>query len=71
MATTLDDLAKTIAAGFRAMRNELRAQRVGIQQTQEAVVQYSRHVEERDERRAMDIARLQSDVSELKRRAAE
>ncbi len=44
---TIDDLAKTIAAGFRAMKNEFQAQRVAVRQTQEAVVEYSRHVEER------------------------
>lgn len=65
---TIDDLAKTIAAGFRAMKNELRAQRTAIEQTQEAVVQYSRSVEDRDAARLDAIARLRTDVDELRRK---
>jgi hypothetical protein len=62
---TIEDLAKTIAAGFRAMKNELRSQRAAIEQTQEAVVQYSRHVEERQ---ALHGERIQRLEEELRRR---
>jgi len=67
MAKSLDDLARTIAAGFRAMKNEMRSQRVAIAQTQQAVVEYSRSVEDRDERRAKLVAELADEVAELKR----
>jgi hypothetical protein len=58
---TIEDLAKTIAAGFRAMKNELRSQRAAIEQTQEAVVQYSRHVEERQALHGERIQRLEEE----------
>lgn len=56
---TLDDLVRTVAAGFRAMKNELRSQRTAIEQTQEAVVQYSRSVEERNALHGERIQRLE------------
>ncbi len=67
---TIDDLARLMAAGFRAQRLEAQAQRKAISQLQEAVVQYSRTVEERDSARMDAIQRLHTDVQELKRKAA-
>jgi DNA-directed RNA polymerase subunit F len=68
---TIEDLARSIAAGFRALKNEARQQRQGITQLQEAVVEYSRSVEQRDARHAEDISRLQEEVRELQRQDAE
>lgn len=65
---SLDDLAKTMAAGFRAMKNEAHGHRVAVGQLQEAVIGYSRKVEERDEARLKRIADLEDDVAELKRK---
>jgi hypothetical protein len=67
----IDDLARLLATGFRSIKNELRSGRQGIAQLQEAVVQYSRSVEQRDERRQADISRLQEEVRELQRQDAE
>jgi hypothetical protein len=66
-----DDLANTMAAGLRAVCNEMRAQRRAIEQLQTVVVEYSRNVEARDARRAEDISRLQEEVRELQRQDAE
>lgn len=67
---TLDDMAHMMAAGFRALRLELGQQRTAITQLQEAVVQYSRSVEQRDEARLDAIQRLQGEVQELKRKGS-
>jgi hypothetical protein len=67
MARSIDDLARLLAAGFRSMRLEMAQQRTAIEQLQEAVVQYSRHVEQRDESRMDAIQRLQAEVADLKR----
>jgi hypothetical protein len=67
---TLDDIARLMAAGFRAQRIEAQAQRRAIQQLQEAVVQYSRSVEQRDEVKGERLGKLETDVRELQRKAA-
>jgi hypothetical protein len=66
---TIDDLARLLATGFRSIKNELRQQRQGIKQLQEAVVGYSQMVEQRDSRRAADISGLQEEVRELQKAA--
>jgi hypothetical protein len=66
---TIEDLARLLATGFRSIKNELRQQRQGITQLQNAVVEYSRSVEARDERRQADISTLQEDVRELQKAA--
>jgi hypothetical protein len=70
MARSTEHLAHLMAAGFRMMRVELQAQRTAIAQLQEAVVQYSRSVEQRDEARLDAIQRLQAEVQEIKRKGS-
>jgi hypothetical protein len=70
-AKGLEFLANTIAAGFRAMKAEFRQQRTAIEQTQAAVVEYSRSVEERDAMKGERLAKLEADVRELHRQAAQ
>lgn len=71
MAKTVDDLARLLAAGFRTLKLEAQAQRRGIEQLQEAVVEYSRSVEARDGVKGERLSKLESDVRELQRKAAE
>jgi hypothetical protein len=68
-AKGLEFLANTIAAGFRAMKNEFRSQRTAIEQTRLAVVEYSRSVEARDEVKAERLGKLEEDVRRLQRAA--
>lgn len=65
---TLDDLVRTIAAGFRAMKNEMRAQRNAIEQTQMAVVEYSRSTEDRTALHGERIQRLEEQHAVLRKR---
>ena len=68
---TIDDLAKSIAKGFRAVATELRARRESETQTRTAIVEYTRSIEGRDERRLLDQQKLESRVAELERRLAQ
>jgi hypothetical protein len=53
------------------MKAEFRQQRTAIEQTQAAVVEYSRSVEERDAMKGERLAKLEADVRELHRQAAQ
>lgn len=68
---TIDDLAKSIAKGLRAIGAELRLRRESETETRTAVVEYTRSIEQRDERRMLDQQRLETRVSELERRLAQ
>jgi hypothetical protein len=71
MAKNLDDIARLMAAGFRSMKLELQAQRRAIEQTQIATVEYHRSSEDRDGLKGERLGKLETDVRELQRKAAE
>jgi hypothetical protein len=68
---TIDDLAKSIGKGFRAVALELRAQRKSNEDVRAAVVGYSTFVEERDGRRVADFQKLSAEVAELRKRLSQ